>query len=115
MYLIKLTDLCFKAPVGLYPEEKVLGTDLILHIEIEMQQDYDPLSSNYVDYSRAYQIISETLHTGFDLLEQAAEAILQKLFLMNDEILRILICLEKIHPPISDMQGKVSVTFSKSR
>ena len=115
MYLIQLHDLFFRAPIGVFPEEKILGTDLVLQVQLEMNQEPKDSLSDYVDYVQAYQIISETLKTGFDLLEQAAEAIIEKLFSLHTNIYSIKISIQKVYPPIKQFEGKVSVTISKTR
>ena len=113
MYLIELHDIFFRAPIGVFPEEKILGTDLVLQLQIEMNQELKDSFSDYVDYVQAYQIISETLKSGFDLLEQAAEAIIEKLFSLHTNIYSIKISIQKVYPPIKQFEGKVSVTISK--
>ena len=50
MYLIELHDLFFRAPIGVFPEEKILGTDLILQVQMEMNQEPKDSISDFVDY-----------------------------------------------------------------
>ena len=118
MYTIQLHNLHFHAPVGVYEEEKQLGTSLLIDLTLFIKEGESSQHSgaeDFVDYEKVYKLISKTMSAPCDLLETLARDIIANLFESYRQISQIDISITKKHPPIHAFKGSVSVTFSKLR
>lgn len=103
---------------GVLPEEKQLGqrfvVDVILFGDFSKAARSDDLN-DAVDYSRAYQLICETMENGsFDLIEKAAGRLCTVL-LESLTVDSVEVTVEKTNPPIRGFNGQAAVTLRRDR
>ena len=114
---ISLNKLLFVGYHGLYPEEKKLGNNYAVEIDIDFtpkQGVIDQLDQT-IDYVHVYAIVKKWMEIPTPLLEtlvgKIADDILSSQPLANTVFVKI----TKLHLPISSFEGNVSVKIEKSR
>jgi dihydroneopterin aldolase len=114
---ISLNKLLFVGYHGLYPEEKKLGNNYSVEIDIDFiprQGVIDQLDQT-IDYVHVYAIVKKWMEIPTPLLEtlvgKIADDILSSQALAN----KVFVKITKLHLPISSFEGNVSVTIEKSR
>ena len=114
---ISLNKLLFVGYHGLYPEEKKLGNNYSVEIDIDFmpkQGVIDQLDQT-IDYVNVYAIVKKWMEIPTPLLEtlvgKIADDILSSQTLAN----KVFVKITKLHLPISSFEGNVSVKIEKSR
>ena len=114
---ISLNKLLFVGYHGLYPEEKKLGNNYSVEIDIDFtpkQGVIDQLDQT-IDYVHVYAIVKKWMELPTPLLEtlvgKIADDILSSQALAN----KVFVKITKLHLPISSFEGNVSVKIEKSR
>ena len=114
---ISLNKLLFVGYHGLYPEEKKLGNNYSVEINIDFtpkQGVIDQLDQT-IDYVHVYAIVKKWMEIPTPLLEtlvgKIADDILSSQTLAN----KVFVKITKLHLPISSFEGNVSVKIEKSR
>ena len=114
---ISLNKLLFVGYHGLYPEEKKLGNNYSVEIDIDFtpkQGVIDQLDQT-IDYVNVYAIVKKWMEIPTPLLEtlvgKIADDILSSQALAN----KVFVKITKLHLPISSFEGNVSVKIEKSR
>jgi len=114
---ISLNKLLFVGYHGLYPEEKKLGNNYSVEIDIDFtpkQGVIDQLDQT-IDYVHVYAIVKKWMEIPTPLLEtlvgKIADDILSSQPLANTVFVKI----TKLHLPIPSFEGNVSVKIEKSR
>ena len=114
---ISLNKLLFVGYHGLYPEEKKLGNNYAVEIDIDFtpkQGVIDQLDQT-IDYVHVYAIVKKWMEIPTPLLEtlvgKIADDILSSQTLAN----KVFVKITKLHLPISSFEGNVSVKIEKSR
>jgi len=114
---ISLNKLLFVGYHGLYPEEKKLGNNYSVEIDIDFtpkQGVIDQLDQT-IDYVHVYAIVKKWMEIPTTLLEtlvgKIADDILSSQALAN----KVFVKITKLHLPISSFEGNVSVKIEKSR
>ena len=114
---ISLNKLLFVGYHGLYPEEKKLGNNYAVEIDIDFtpkQGVIDQLNQT-IDYVHVYAIVKKWMEIPTPLLEtlvgKIADDILSSQALAN----KVFVKITKLHLPIPSFEGNVSVKIEKSR
>ncbi len=114
---ISLNKLLFVGYHGLYPEEKKLGNNYAVEIDIDFtpkQGVIDQLDQT-IDYVHVYAIVKKWMEIPTPLLEtlvgKIADDILSSQTLAN----KVFVKITKLHLPIPSFEGNVSVKIEKSR
>jgi dihydroneopterin aldolase len=114
---ISLNKLLFVGYHGLYPEEKKLGNNYSVEVDIDFnpkQAIIDQLDQT-IDYVHVYGIVKKWMEIPTPLLEtlvgKIADDILSSQILAN----KVFVKITKLHLPISSFEGNVSVKIEKSR
>jgi dihydroneopterin aldolase len=114
---ISLNKLLFVGYHGLYPEEKKLGNNYSVEIDIDFtpkQGVIDQLDQT-IDYVHVYAIVKKWMEIPTPLLEtlvgKIADDILSSQTLAN----KVFVKITKLHLPILSFDGNVSVKIEKSR
>jgi dihydroneopterin aldolase len=114
---ISFNKLLFVGYHGLYPEEKKLGNNYSVEIDIDFtpkQGVIDQLDQT-IDYVHVYAIVKKWMEIPTPLLEtlvgKIADDILSSQALAN----KVFVKITKLHLPISSFEGNVSVKIEKSR
>jgi dihydroneopterin aldolase len=114
---ISLNKLLFVGYHGLYPEEKKLGNNYSVEIDIDFtpQQGVIDQLDQTIDYVHVYAIVKKWMEIPTPLLEtlvgKIADDILSSQALAN----KVFVKITKLHLPISSFEGNVSVKIEKSR
>jgi dihydroneopterin aldolase len=114
VYSIHLNDLAFRAPVGVFAEEKKLGTDIVINVAVSVNQLPED-AKQYLDYAAIFQLVRKSAAQPVDLLEELSLSIIQGLFIRFPDIHKIDVRIRKIHPPILGCRGSVEVCISQNR
>ena len=114
---ISLNKLLIVSYHGLYPEEKKLGNNYSVEIDIDFnpkQAIIDQLDQT-IDYVHVYAIVKKWMEIPTPLLEtlvgKIADDILSSQALAN----KVFVKITKLHLPIPSFEGNVSVKIEKSR
>jgi dihydroneopterin aldolase len=78
--IVGFEQLTIHAPIGLYPEEKILGNTFLIYIQVALDIEDNVIISNIdqtIDYSRLVSISKEVFAKGGDLIETSAQQIIQ--------------------------------------
>jgi len=117
MATISLEGLKFKAPIGVYAEEKILmnNIEVDFYIEVSSVLDIQRLSDT-LNYEQVYKIIKKEISKEADLLEDALSRILQKVasYCKTNSPNQLQICrlkakIKKLTPPIKGHINSVSI------
>jgi 7,8-dihydroneopterin aldolase/epimerase/oxygenase len=114
MFTINLHNLIFQAFHGVYDEERILGNIFEVNVSIEFARD-EPVTSleHTINYASVYEIIKKRMLIPTALLETLAQELTQKIYDFDNRIKTISVSVEKKNPPISNMEGSVSVHYKK--
>src|SRR5699024_9194502 len=105
MLTIGLEKIKIHAPIGYYPEEKIIGNDFLIDIYIKMVEKDETITdlSDTIDYSGIYKIIKAEMEKNHPLIETTAQHCLQTIKEKWPKIAGAEITIRKLHPP---MQGE---------
>ena len=118
MGIIHLKTIQLYAFHGCLPEERQIGSDYTVDVDLELDlekaSNSDQLSDT-LDYVLAHRIVQEEMKIPSDLLEHVAGRILNRFLDEFEELRRATVTVAKVNPPIMGNVASVSVTLSKSR
>ena len=114
---ISLNKLLFVGYHGLYPEEKKLGNNYSVEIDIDFTPKegvIDQLDQT-IDYVHVYAIVKKWMEIPTPLLETLVGKIADDILLSQHLANTVFVKITKLHLPISSFEGNVSVKIEKSR
>ena len=113
MLTIHLHNLLFHSFHGMYKEEKILGNDFEVNVDVSIkaQENITKLRQS-VDYVSVYSIIKEVMDQPTPLLEKLVQELAEKIRLLDEKIEGVAISIKKLNPPIGNLQGTVGVSYS---
>jgi len=114
---ISLNKLLFVGYHGLYPEEKKLGNNYAVEIDIDFmpkQGVIDQLDQT-IDYVHVYAIVKKWMEIPTPLLETLVGKIADDILLSQLLVNTVFVKITKHHLPIPSFEGNVSVKIEKSR
>ena len=114
---ISLNKLLFVGYHGLYPEEKKLGNNYSVEIDIDFTPKegvIDQLDQT-IDYVHVYAIVKKWMEIPTPLLETLVGKIADDILSSQALVNKVFVKITKLHLPISSFEGNVSVTIEKSR
>ena len=114
---ISLNKLLFVGYHGLYPEEKKLGNNYSVEIDIDFTPKegvIDQLDQT-IDYVHVYAIVKKWMEIPTPLLETLVGKIADDILLSQALANKVFVKITKLHLPISSFEGNVSVKIEKSR
>ncbi len=117
MLTIQLHNLLFYAYHGLLEEEKILGNDYVVNITLQQHAVAAAITDiqQCTNYADVYTLVAQRMQVPTPLLETLAQDICNLIlqnFLLVD---MVLVNIQKVHPPITTIQGSVSVQFELKR
>lgn len=114
MFTINLHHLIFHSFHGVYDEERILGNTFEVNVSIAFVAHQQVTSlEETINYVSVYEIIKQRMSQTTPLLETLAQELTQKIYDFDNRIKTISVSVEKKNPPISNMEGSVSVTYKK--
>jgi dihydroneopterin aldolase len=117
MLSIHLHNLRFFAHHGIYEEEKILGNEFELNITVKHSPQRLPVKhlEDTVDYIAVYELVKKRMAIPTPLLETLATEIAQQILLQFVLAEEVFLSIRKLHPPVSQLQGSVGVSFEIKR
>ncbi|HWC52651.1 MAG TPA: dihydroneopterin aldolase [Chitinophagaceae bacterium] len=111
---IKLNKLLFFAYHGLFPEEKKIGAEF----EVNLEVSYHPVDKitaleETIDYGKLYQLLKAEMQKPRELLETFVMEVAQIIYLSYPSIKKIELSVTKLQAPIAGFTGNVAVQYSK--
>jgi len=111
MLTIHLHKLLFHSFHGVFEEEKILGNQFEVDVDIEMDgREHITNLSQTVNYVAVYSCIKERMQLPTPLLETIAQDLIDAIHHMDEKILSVSITIKKTTPPIENFQGIVGVS-----
>jgi 7,8-dihydroneopterin aldolase/epimerase/oxygenase len=103
---------------GFFPEEQTLGqwfeVDFTVWVDLSQAGQSDDLSHTF-DYSQPVTAIQTLIQTAkYKLIEKLASDIAD-LILAADRVQQVRIRLTKLHPPVPNFDGRVTLEITRSR
>lgn len=114
---ISLNKLLFVGYHGLYPEEKKLGNNYAVEIDMVFnpkQGLIDQLDQT-IDYVNVYAIVKKWMEIPTPLLETLVGKIADDILFSQPLANTVFVKITKLHLPIPSCEGNVSVKIEKSR
>ena len=117
MLSIHLHHLIFHGHHGIYSEEKLLGSEFEVNLTVKYYPQQIPLHhlEKTINYVSLFELVAEKMNEPVALLEtfvtELALEILRK-FKVAEEVS---ISIKKLHPPITNFEGSVGVSFEITR
>jgi len=114
MVTIQLKNLLFYSCHGVHAEEKILGNNFEVNIELSFDAGdrIDSLEQT-INYASVYELIKQRMAIPTELLETLAWDIAHQVHAMDNRVLSITVAVEKKNPPIPGMEGSVGVKYHK--
>ncbi|MDE7412179.1 MAG: dihydroneopterin aldolase [Muribaculaceae bacterium] len=113
IFRILLSDLHFYSKIGVYPQERLIGNEFILNVELSIESSLfkkEDLSTS-ISYAEVYNIIKEIMKEEWLLLETVALEISERLQDKWPEIIEGKIRVQKIAPPIAGIEGNCGIEY----
>ena len=108
---VGLEGVSFKAAIGVYPEEKILGNNFLADFEVSFKNPKNPDKENLEDtinYSDMYAILEAEFKQTNLLIETTAQNILEETLSRYPDLRSIKIKIKKLNPP---MKAQLSNAF----
>ncbi|HMZ47044.1 MAG TPA: dihydroneopterin aldolase [Chitinophagaceae bacterium] len=117
MLSIHLNNLLFYSYHGLFHEEKTIGNEFELNITVHQLEVKENITSldDTINYVKIYELVAIRMKQPTLLLETLCQDIC-RIILYNFSLANsVQINIKKKHPPISQLQGSVAVSFEMKR
>jgi dihydroneopterin aldolase len=114
MFTINLHNLIFHAFHGVYEEEKILGNTFEVNASVSFNPD-EPVTHLHqtINYVTIFEIIKQRMQVATPLLETLVQDLTGEIKKTDDRIKSVSVSVEKKNPPMSNMEGSVSVQYKK--
>lgn len=115
---ILLEEMEFFAYHGCFDEEKVIGNQFIVNLEIETDTATSEKSDDLletINYQEIYNVIGEVMNQSCNLLEHLTSKILDVLMDKFPAIEYAKLKISKINPPMGGRMRSVSVELERGR
>lgn len=115
MITIHLHSLIFRSFHGMFKEEKILGNDFEVNMDviIDAPETITKLHQS-VDYVALHAIIKEVMDVPTPLLETVVQELADRVGDFDKKIKKVNVSVKKLNPPISNFQGTVGISYSKA-
>ena len=114
---IHLNEVVFFGYHGLYAEEKKLGNTYIVNVQIDFTPKTNIVEQldQTIDYVQVYALVKKWMDIPTPLLETLVCKIADDILLAHPIADKVFIKISKVHMPIPQFDGNVSVSLEKSR
>lgn len=114
MFTINLHNLIFHAYHGIHEEEKIVGNEFEVNVSLSFIADEQITTlEQTINYATVYEIIKQRMQIATPLLETLVQDLTEAIRAFDNRIKSISVSVEKKNPPISNMEGSVSVHYKK--
>lgn len=115
MYTISLHNCKFYAHHGLHAEESIVGTTFEVSVSACFETEAIITSiKQTINYVNMYDIVKKHFEQPRPLLESLVQDISADIYAEYPAIQSIEINIKKLNPPITNFEGNVGVSYSKS-
>ena len=118
MGIIKLKNIRTYAYLGCLKEERKIGSDYTVNLEVKTDLRKSSISDDLkdtVDYVLLNRIVVEEMAIRSDLLEHVAHRIITRIFEEIPEVSRIIVAVSKLNPPIGGDVEAVTIEMEEYR
>jgi len=115
--IIHLHQLIFFCHHGLHEEEKITGNKFIVNLDAEISELQGQVTAigQTANYVAIYSIVKNTMMHPTALLETLAIEIAEKVLSDFSLVTKVSVSISKQSAPISNFQGLVGISYSKTR
>jgi len=110
MYTISLHRVKIIAPIGLYPQEKILSNEFEVDIDVFVQEATE---QNFVDYTLLNNIIRSAFQNTETVLEVLVFKIHKAVLLQFPFVQKVKVVIRKMNPPMSGEMAYAQVSYEK--
>ncbi|HEX7904717.1 MAG TPA: dihydroneopterin aldolase [Chitinophagaceae bacterium] len=112
---VELKHLRFFAYHGLFAEERKTGNEFEVNLAVSVEPDETVITqlNRSIDYAKLYALVKEEMKQRRDLLETFVMELAEKINSSFPKIKKVEIGIAKLHPPIVEFTGQVSVRYCK--
>lgn len=114
MFTIHLHNLQFFSFHGIHEEERILGNEYEVNVAVSFEEKG---SVNKIDdtinYVLIFELVKQRMNRPTALLETVAQDIVNQVHSADNRVRSVTVSVEKKNPPIANIQGSVSVTYTK--
>lgn len=114
-FLIQLHRLRFFAAHGVFEEEKRIGNEFEVNLSLKIRAPKEILTrlEQTINYAAVYRVVNDIFSTPTPLLETLAMQIAAALKEAYPALAKVSVQITKLHPPIAEFTGSVSVTYQE--
>jgi dihydroneopterin aldolase len=111
MITIALEGMRFQAPVGIYPEEALLGNEIVVdvYLNVATHQHRGESIKDSLNYETVYTAVKIILQQPAQLLETVCRNIIGSVSQLSKLIEAIQVRVSKLHPPLPGQVARVFV------
>lgn len=114
MFTISLHNLIFFSFHGVHEEERILGNRYEVNVELSFYTGEEITGlEQTINYVSVYELIKQRMAMPTKLMETLVQDLAKKIVDFDARIKSITVSVEKKNPPISNMEGSVSVNYKK--
>jgi len=110
MLTVSLHKIVIHAPIGLYPEEKVVGNTFETDVDIWLP---DALPWPFVDYVIVFDVVNDVFAQPAELLETVVYSIHSRLKELVPVAEKVKVTVRKMNPPVQGQVGYSQVCFER--
>lgn len=113
LFCIRLTSLKFFSKIGVYAQERKVGNEfeVSVHIWIDASSFISEDLSTSISYAEIYEEIADVMKEEWLLLESVCKRLSDRFLERWPSIKRGKITIDKLSPPIKNIQGKCGVEY----
>ncbi len=114
MITIYLHKLIFFSFHGIHEEEKILGNEYEVNLEVTFEEKGPVTKINEtINYVTIFEVIKQRMNIPTALLETVVQDLADQIHKIDDRIKIILVSVDKKNPPIANIEGSVGVSYKK--
>ncbi len=117
MLTIHLQQCHFRSHHGVYEEERILGGDYIVDLEVKYLPKVEVVKAlqETLNYEQLFKLVQERMMQPTPLLETIVMEIAHKILNNYLDVREVSIKIEKCNPPIPGLKGSVAVSYEQHR
>ena len=114
MFTINLHNLNFFSFHGVHEEERILGNEYEVNVEVTFEEKGAITKiDDTINYVKVFELVKQRMNRPTALLETVAQDIVNQVHSADNRGRSVTVSVEKKNPPIANIQGSVSVTYTK--
>lgn len=114
MFTINLHNLNFFSFHGVHEEERILGNEYEVNVEVTFEEKGSITKiDDTINYVKVFELVKQRMNRPTALLETVAQDIVNQVHSADNRVRSVTVSVEKKNPPIANIQGSVSVTYTK--